>query len=239
MAVQQEFARIQLQLTSAEEQIGTLSTAIDAVRAEAGNAIRELRDQMAAEQVRHNVLMQAVSRNGGTGRDWALISSKDFQGGFFSGAKTDNFRVWAKKVKVFLNTKKEGFKKNLENIEKDEDVPVDQRLLSDLNLNWEHGVLANGRLSDFLQTYCNEDALRLVESCPENGFEAWRLLKKRYDPSTGNFELTNMNRMISRKACKDLSDLPAAIDILERDIRAYESAMNVPIPAEWKIPLLL
>ena len=239
MAAQQEFARIQLQLTSAEEQIGTLSTAIDAVRAEAGNAIRELRDQMAAEQVRHNVLMQAVSRNGGTGRDWALISSKDFQGGIFSGAKTDNFRVWAKKVKVFLNTKKEGFKKILETIEKDEDAPVDQRLLSDLNLNWEHGVLANGRLSDFLQTYCHEDALRLVESCPENGFEAWRLLKKRYDPSTGNFELTKMNRMISRKACKDLSDLPAAIDILEKDIRGYESSMNVPFPAEWKIPLLL
>ena len=77
MAAQQEFARIQLQLASAEEQIGTLSTAIDAVRAEAGNAIRELRDQMAAEQVRHNVLMQAVSRNGGTGRDWALISSNE------------------------------------------------------------------------------------------------------------------------------------------------------------------
>ena len=127
----------------------------------------------------------------------------------------------------------------LENIEKDEDVPVDQRLLLDLNLNWEHGVLADGRLSDFLQTYCHEDALRLVESCPENGFEAWRLLKKRYDPSTGNFELTKMNRMISRKACKDLSDLPAAIDILEKDIRGYESSMNVPFPAEWKILLLL
>ena len=47
MAAQQEFARIQLQLASAAEQIGTLSTAMDAVRAEAGNAIRELRDQMA------------------------------------------------------------------------------------------------------------------------------------------------------------------------------------------------
>ena len=118
MAEQQEFARIQLQLTSAEEQIGTLSTAIDAVRAEAGNAIRELRDQMAAEQVRHNVLMQAVSRNGGTGRDWALISSKDFQGGIFSGAKTDNFRVCAKKVKVFLNTKKDGLNKSCKTLKR-------------------------------------------------------------------------------------------------------------------------
>ena len=85
--MQQEFARIQLQLTSAEEQIGILSAAIDAMRAEAGNAIRELWDQMAREQVRHHVLMQAVGRNGGTGREWALISSKDFQGGTFSGSK--------------------------------------------------------------------------------------------------------------------------------------------------------
>ena len=109
-------------------------------------------------------------------------------------------------------------------------------LLTDFNLNWEYAVTAAAKLADFLQTYCQADALRIVEACPENGLEAWRLLKKRYDPASGKFELGRMNRMLSRKQCKELSDFPAAIDVLQKDIRGYESSsLGAAFPVEWKM----
>ena len=86
--------------------------------------------------------------------------------------------------------------------------------------------------------YCAEDALRIVEGCPDQGFEAWRLLSKRHTPTGGRYELDRMNSMLARKQCKDLSDLPAAIDVLERDLRTYEATMGTAFPPEWKIPLL-
>ena len=238
-ATQQQFVMVQAQLASAEEQITTISTALDNMRSEASAAIKELRVLLIAEQQKTDLLQKAYGNNGRKEKDWALVNSKEFAGGKFSGAKGEEFRGWAKKVKVFANGHREGFKKLLEIIEKDEDAPVDQRLLKDLNLNWEYAVTAAAKLADFLQTYCQADALRIVEACPENGLEAWRLLKKRYDPASGKFELGRMNRMLSRKQCKELSDLPAAIDVLEKDIRGYESSMGAAFPVEWKMPLLL
>ena len=41
----------------------------------------------------------------------------------------ENFKAWAKNVKVFLNTKAKGFKKIQEVIEGNGDTSVDQRLL--------------------------------------------------------------------------------------------------------------
>ena len=48
-----------------------------------------------------------------------------------------------------------------------------------------------------------------------------------------------MNSMLARKQRKGLSDLPAAIDVLESDLRIYEATMGTAFPPEWKIPLLL
>ena len=47
-----EIKAIMMQLASAQEQVATLSIAIDSVRAEASNAVRELREGLAAEQRR-------------------------------------------------------------------------------------------------------------------------------------------------------------------------------------------
>ena len=57
--------------------------------------------------------------------------------------------------------------------------------------------------------------------------------------SIGNFELTKMNRLISRKLCNNLSDLPAAIDMLEKNLRHYETSMGAEFPQEFKIPMLM
>ena len=87
MAVEQVLQAIQMQLTSSQEQVATLSAAIDNVRAEASNAVRELRENLAAEMARTAVLQQAVGRGGASSRDWTLVSSKEFGGGKFGGGK--------------------------------------------------------------------------------------------------------------------------------------------------------
>ena len=48
-----------------------------------------------------------------------------------------------------------------------------------------------------------------------------------------------MNQMLNRKQCKDFSDLPAAIDILERDLGNYEANLGMAFQPEWEIPMLL
>ena len=47
-----EIRALNAQLTSQQQQSATLSLALDTVRAEAGNAIRDLRDALAAEQAK-------------------------------------------------------------------------------------------------------------------------------------------------------------------------------------------
>ena len=48
-----------------------------------------------------------------------------------------------------------------------------------------------------------------------------------------------MTHLLHRKQCKDLAEVPAASDMLERDIRHFESNSGTKFPEEWKIPLLL
>ena len=82
--MQQQFQAITVQLASSQEQVATLSAAIDNVRAEASAAVRELRDGLAAEMARTAVLQQAVGSGGGAStREWALVNSKDLNGGKF------------------------------------------------------------------------------------------------------------------------------------------------------------
>ena len=79
-AAQAQHAAVQLQLTSAETQIRTLSEALDTVRREASEAFRDLRDNQSR-------LSQGTS--GHTTKDWKLVSVKEFTGGKFIGAKTE------------------------------------------------------------------------------------------------------------------------------------------------------
>ncbi len=103
---------------------------------------------------------------------------------------------------------------------------------------WEHGVAANVKLHDYLGLVTTGDALRIVEAHEGQGLEAWRQLKLRYNPTGGRYQLDQMTHMLKREQCKDLSELPAMIDKLEKDIRLYEQNNDKAFPEEWKIPLL-
>ena len=170
-----EMQAIMMQLAGAQDQVARLSMAIDAIRREASAAVQELRECLAAEQRRTESLQSLIERGGNGGRDWNLVSTKIFKGGKFIGSKTESFRLWTKHVKFFCQ--RHGFKKALDEIDANEDEAVGVRVLE--NMRWEFAEAANVKLADFLQSYCGDDALRIVEACPDPGFEAWRRFKKR------------------------------------------------------------
>ena len=86
-----------------------------------------------------------------------------------------------------------------------------------------------------------EDALILVETpdLESRGFEAWRLLVKRYNPSGGQYELDAMMALMSLSAVKDITQLPGAISRFERDVKLYEKRAGRAFPEEFKIPTVL
>ena len=131
MASEQQLQAITLQLQSSMEQVATLSMAIDNVRAEASHAVTDLRQQLAS--------LQHLAVGGGRNRDrdheWTLLNVKEFSGGKFTGSKGESFKAWSKKVKVYLNIKKEGFKKIIETIEDDDETRVDDRKLAKLKIS--------------------------------------------------------------------------------------------------------
>ena len=70
-----------MQLASSQKQVATLSMVIDNVRAEASNAVRELREGLAAEQRRTESLQSLIASGGrGETKNWNLVSSKEFAG---------------------------------------------------------------------------------------------------------------------------------------------------------------
>ena len=74
---QEQFQAIQLQLASSEKQVLTLSNMIDQVRSEAWNAVRELREGLAAEIAKTTLLQQAAANCGGhSSCEWSLVSAK-------------------------------------------------------------------------------------------------------------------------------------------------------------------
>ena len=77
-----------------------------------------------------------------------------------------------------------------------------------------------------------------MEAAPDRGFEAWRQLKLRYNPTGGKFALDQVTHMLQRKACANRSEISAAVDKLERDFREYELRSPHKSPQGRKPPLL-
>ena len=216
----------QERLQQTETHVRQLSDALDKLRHESSSAVAELRGQL--ERAR-------LSSNGHSVKMTSLIHAKNHEPKIFAGKPDDDFKFFVKKMKGYCNANIAGFKKALEWAEDGKTVITDD----DINLmEWEHMEKADGLLHEYLCMVTLGDALRLVEATPERGFEAWRQLKLRYNHTGGKFALDQVTHMLQRKACANLSDIPAAVDKLERDFREYELRSPHKFPQEWKLPLL-
>ena len=223
--VEQSIQVLAVQLSEANAQISLMTTAFDTLRTESVAAVQDLRRRLTSAEAA-----------GGKSKDVNFINTKTFEGGKFSGNAKESFKAWSKKVKIYLNSTRSGMRQALEISEESDQKVVAQDLKG---LDWPIAVVANEKLYDFLMTFTAEEALRVVEPYVSDGFEAWRQLKRRYTLVGGTTEVDRTIKLFCKKACKSLSDLPAAIDVLDKELRTDEESSGHKLPDHTKIALLV
>ena len=207
------------------------SVQLQTLRTESSDAVANLRAQVAE--------LEAAGKGGGDGKHEhsgnRLLNLKEFEPTVFAGKDGDNVKAWQKQVRQYCNAKQKGFKVALEWAEAQPTEITNDDLLG---TDWAPAGTANEELFEYLQHTTSGEALVVVEKFKDRGFEAWRELDKRYNPTDGTFELDRMDPLLHRKQCKDITEVPAAVDRLVRDFEDYEARSKSKFPQEWKIPLL-
>ncbi len=248
-ATQEQVTALNQALTQSQDHTAQLSQQIDQIKADSITALKlaeankkelvDVIDRLRQEAVNSaNELQTRVQamENVRGGRSQGLIDAKTFDPKIFSGKDDENIKNWAKRVRAYCNARKRGFRTILEWAEQ-QNTPIDDADLT--SLQWEPALESDGEFYEYLSMVTTDEALLLVEKFKNHGFEAWRQLHRRFNPTGGRFEVSRMNNLLSRKQCKTLVEVPAAVDVLERDFANYEARSQHAFPAEWKIPLLL
>ena len=214
--LQQQISDLQARLILSEEHGMKTATALDELRANADAAIRDVQGK----------LRDSENKNKKTQRT-DLINVKDSRIEVFSGKKTESYKTWAKKFKAFCNTRHTGFRQALEWAEKNSE-PIDTDDL--MELNWEDAYDADHKLYDLLVMVTADDPQILVENYPDQGFQAWRALARRFDPVGEQFTFDRMTALMHRDRCKDIAELPSAIERWSRDLAMYQAKTGKILP---------
>ena len=226
--IQREFANTREQMSRLAQQHDSLRHEHDLLKATSDQLFRVRQDEIRASEDKLQKLL--------FGQKFDLLDLKALQPENFKGRRTDAFKPWARKLKAYCNAKRQGFRKALEWAENQ------QQEITDLSgMAWDHAIAADAKLHDFLLMVLQEDAQILVDTpaLETRGFEAWRLLVKRYAPSGGQYELDAMMALMSLTAVRDVAALPGAISKFERDLALYERRSGRAFPEEFKIPAFL
>ena len=78
-----------------------------------------------------------------------------------------------------------------------------------------------------LNQLCDGESWDIVQnSGKNNGFEAWRKLHRRFDPSTGGRKRNLLKSIIGPTRCVDLKDLGGALEQWEDLVNRYERKKN-------------
>ena len=174
----------------------------------------------------------------GHGKRFDLIDSKTMSPAMFSGARTENFKAWAKKIKAYTNNKLPGYRQALEATEKlGKDVQVDMGVK--VSWSWDDVDEADSRLHEMLLLITSGEAIGIVESVPNRGFEAWRLLSVRYNSVGEMYTFDKMNAIMKQSPAKNIAELPASIAKFERDLKTFRERTNTEFPEVLKLPILI
>ena len=164
-----------------------------------------------------------------------LIDVRTMNPGVFSGKINESFKHWAKKVKAFTNARKPGFRQALDWAELEVNT-IDMDAIK--SMNWAPAETASAKLYDMLIMHLSDDPLVLVENHLNQGFEAWRSLSRRYDPVGEQFTFDRMTSLLTRERCKDIGELPGAIEKWNRDLSLYERKTGKTLEKEWRVPII-
>ena len=91
-------AHYDTQLASANAQLLYLSQALEGMRSEQERLRRD------SEAAFNSLEQRNRERTAGT-REVSFVSMRSFEGGKFTGGKPENFKAWAKRVRIFCNDK--------------------------------------------------------------------------------------------------------------------------------------
>ena len=219
------------ELAVARTQIMRLSSDMDALRAQAQQAVQQSEARLT------QLISQSQSRESNIEEKLDIVDFKTAAPETFKGRREESFKMWSRTFKTYCNIRKQGFRAALEWAESYQGPYIDPSALD--SMQWGPARLADSKLYDFLSLVCKDDAHMLVEQYEGQGFEAWRQLYLRYSPSGGQYELDMMSALMNPRKAKHISDLPVEIQRFERNIRTYESKTGRAFPSEWKTPTFL
>ena len=139
-------------------------------------------------------------------------------------------------MKIYFNSQHRGMRQALELSEN----AITKVAVGDLKLqDCQFDAEAKEKFYDFPMTFTAEEALRVVEPYTGEGFEARRQLKLRYTLVGGTTEIDRTMKLFNKKACKNMSELSAAIDILDKELRNDEELSGHNLPDHTKMALLV
>ncbi len=237
--LQNQLTATQQRLILAENHSLELAEELQKLRGETDSQLQKIRAETDTAfqhmKIRSDEAMRLAGVYGKQNEGVSLVDMKTMQPYTFSGKGHESYKCWAKKVKAFCNARKDGFRQALESVER-ETEPVNYATIN--NMNWEPAAQANTRLFDFLVNIVADDALIIVENYPSQGFEAWRALSKRYDPAGEQFMFDRMTSLLTRERCRDIGELPAAIEKWTRDLGTYEKKTGKTLEKEWRVPII-
>ena len=223
-AIEQQVQQLHAQLQQSQQQVRDLALQIDGLRNESEAAFLQLRAAGGQPRERDE------------DRDMQLFDIKSLQPSTFNGRRGEVWKAWAKRIKAFCNARTSCFRQALDVSER-EGGPITSESME--QMDWQQMKTADSKLYDVLLLVTGEDAQALVEQFEGQGFEAWRQLSKRWNPTGGQYELFRIMRLMTPTTCKDMGDLPGVIDRFERDVRAYEQQSGKTFPDDWRVAVLM
>ena len=211
---------------------------IEASEYEIGSNASGAEQQLAAIRVDIRGIQNQSGGGGQGGKNFELVDSKSMAPAVFTGAREEDWKGWAKKVKAYTNAKLPGYREALEATEKlGNDNPVDENVMT--GWRWEDAVRANSRLHDMLVVITGGEANGIVESVPGKGFEAWRLLNIRFNSVGEMYTFDKMSAIMRQNPVRHISEIPAAIAKFEKDLKVFRERTASEFPEVLKLPLLL
>ena len=119
---------------------------------------------------------------------------------------------------------------------------TDEAILAAASRSGHDGVKAvkfSNEVYHLLLDVCKDEAYNEVDNANGNGFEAWRLLCKRYSPRTPGTKRALILAIMNMKAAKSVAELEKNIHHMEHLVRRYDAISKTPLDEAVKTAVLV
>lgn len=103
----------------------------------------------------------------------------------------------------------------------------------------DEGADLDRQLLVYLTQHTSDQAGDLVSSSGECGFEAWRLLVKRYDPRTAESQQALIAKIMDAKPCKTIDELEREMQEWEHIMRRWQKAASRALDDDFKVTCII